>query len=83
MKAVVASAQRVGIGEREAQLASDLGYLGNIVSALSVESKELSRWIDVVSMDDETGKVMVLDVDGADVIFNTVAKMRGWALTQA
>jgi hypothetical protein len=66
-----------------AQLASDLGYLGNIVSALSVESKELSRWIDVVSMDDETGKAMVLDVDGADVIFNTVAKMRGWALTQA
>jgi len=65
-----------------AQLASDLGYLGNIVSALSVESKELSRWIDVVSMDNETGKAMVLDVDAADVTFNSVAKMRGWALTQ-
>jgi len=66
-----------------AQLASDLGYLGNIVSALSVESKELSRWIEVVSMDDETGKAMVLDVDGADAIFNSVARMRGWTITPA
>ncbi|KAF8494451.1 Golgi complex component 7-domain-containing protein [Russula emetica] len=63
-----------------AQLASDLGYLGNIVSALSVESKELTRWIEVVSMDDETGKAMILDVDGADSIFSLVARMRGWAL---
>jgi hypothetical protein len=66
-----------------AQLASDLGYLGNIVSALSVESKELSRWIEVVSMNDETGKAMVLDADGADAIFNSVARMRGWALAPA
>ena len=63
-----------------AQLASDLGYLGNIVSALSVESKELNRWIEVVSMDDETGKATILDVDGADSIFSSVARMRGWAL---
>ena len=63
-----------------AQLASDLGYLGNIVSALSVESKELTRWIEVVSMDDEAGKAMVLDVDGADPIFVSVARMRGWSL---
>ncbi len=62
-----------------AQLASDLEYLGNIVSALSVESKELSRWIEVVSLDDETGKAMILDVDGADSIFGSVARMRGWA----
>ncbi|KAH9980317.1 Golgi complex component 7-domain-containing protein [Lactifluus volemus] len=47
-----------------AQLASDLGYLGNIVGALSVESEELNRWIEVV--------------DGTDSIFNSVAKMRGW-----
>jgi hypothetical protein len=66
-----------------AQLASDLGYLGNIVSALSVESKELSRWIEVVSMDDETGKAMVFDVDDADVIFSSVARMRGWTLAHA
>ncbi|KAH9990814.1 Golgi complex component 7-domain-containing protein [Russula vinacea] len=46
-----------------AQLASDLEYLGNIVSALSVESKELTRWIEVVTMEDEAGKAMVLDVD--------------------
>ena len=66
-----------------AQLTSDLGYLGNIVSALSVESKELTRWIEVVSMDDETGKAMVLDVDGADSIFNLVAKKRSWTLALA
>ncbi|KAI9455416.1 Golgi complex component 7-domain-containing protein [Russula earlei] len=63
-----------------AQLASDLGYLGNIVSALSVESKELTRWIEVVGVDDETGRAMVLDVDGADSIFSSAARMRGWAL---
>ena len=63
-----------------AQLASDLEYLGNIVSALSVESKELTRWIEVVSMGDEAGKAMILDVDGADSIFGSVARMRGWAL---
>ena len=62
-----------------AQLASDLGYLGNIVGALSVESEELSRWIEVVSMDDETGKATVLhQADETDSIFNSVAKMRGW-----
>ncbi|KAI0297908.1 Golgi complex component 7-domain-containing protein [Russula brevipes] len=63
-----------------AQLASDLEYLGNIISALGVESNELTRWIEVVSMDDETGKATVLDVDGADSIFNSVARIRGWAL---
>jgi hypothetical protein len=61
-----------------AQLASDLEYLGNIVSALSVESKDLNRWIEVVSMDDEAGKAMILDVDGADSIFSLVARIRGW-----
>ena len=63
-----------------AQLASDLEYLGNIVSALSVESKELTRWIEVVTMEDEAGKAMVLDVDGVDSIFSSVARMRGWSL---
>jgi hypothetical protein len=62
------------------QLASDLEYLGNIVNALGVESNELIRWIEVVSMDDETGKATILDVDGADSIFNSVARIRGWAL---
>ncbi|KAI0270749.1 Golgi complex component 7-domain-containing protein [Gloeopeniophorella convolvens] len=63
-----------------AQLASDLGYLGNIISALNVESDELSRWIEVVSMDNEAGKATVLGVDGADSIFGAVARMRGWDL---
>jgi hypothetical protein len=64
-----------------AQLASDLSYLGNIVSALSVESQELTRWIEVVSMDDEVGKATALEVDGADSILNSISRMRGWALT--
>jgi conserved oligomeric Golgi complex subunit 7 len=63
-----------------AQLASDLSYLGNIVSALSVESEELTRWIQVVSMDDETGKATVLHADSTDSILSSVAKMRGWVL---
>ena len=58
-----------------AQLALDLEYLGNIVSALSVESQELTRWIEVVSMDNKAGKAMILDVDGADSIFSSVARM--------
>ncbi|KAI0252328.1 Golgi complex component 7-domain-containing protein [Lactifluus subvellereus] len=64
-----------------AQLGSDLSYLGNIVSALSVESQELSRWIEVISMDDEAGKATAVEVDGADSILNTIARMRGWTLT--
>ncbi|KAI0251965.1 hypothetical protein BJV78DRAFT_1281973 [Lactifluus subvellereus] len=64
-----------------AQLWSDLSYLGNIVSALSVESQELSRWIEVVSMDDKTGKPTAVEVDGADSILNLIARMRGWAHT--
>ena len=63
-----------------AQLSSDLGYLGNIVNAVGVESKELGRWMEVVSMDDDTGKATAHEADGADPIFVVVAKMRGWSL---
>ncbi|KAH9029248.1 Golgi complex component 7-domain-containing protein [Lactarius pseudohatsudake] len=62
-----------------AQLSSDLGYLGNIVNAVGVESKELGRWMEVVSMDEDTGKTTAL-VDGSDPILVVVAKMRGWTL---
>ncbi|KAI9459880.1 Golgi complex component 7-domain-containing protein [Lactarius psammicola] len=61
-----------------AQLSSDLGYLGNIVNAVGVESKELGRWMEVVSMDEDTGKATALEADGSDPIFVVVAKMRGW-----
>ncbi|KAH9177323.1 Golgi complex component 7-domain-containing protein [Lactarius sanguifluus] len=63
-----------------AQLSSDLGYLGNIVNAVGVESKELGRWMEVVSMDEDTGKTTALEVDGSDPILVVVAKMRGWTL---
>ncbi|KAI9435548.1 oligomeric Golgi complex subunit 7 [Lactarius indigo] len=63
-----------------AQLSSDLGYLGNIVNAVGVESKELGRWMEVVSMDDDTGKATALEADGSDPILMVVAKMRGWTL---
>ena len=63
-----------------AQLSSDLGYLGNIVNAVGVESKELGRWMEVVSMDEDTGKATAHEADGADPIFVVVAKMRGWTL---
>ena len=80
MQNVLSSIRSLTTGSA-AQLASDLSYLGNIVSTLSVESQELTRWIEVVSMDDETGKATVLEVDGADSILSPVARMRGWALT--
>ncbi|KAH8993135.1 Golgi complex component 7-domain-containing protein [Lactarius akahatsu] len=63
-----------------AQLSSDLGYLGNIVNAVGVESKELGRWMEVVGMDEDTGKTTALEVDGSDPILVVVAKMRGWTL---
>ena len=64
-----------------AQLSSDLGYLGNIVNAVGVESKELGRWMEVVSMDEDTGKAAATtahEADGVDPILAVVAKMRGW-----
>ena len=63
-----------------AQLSSDLGYLGNIVNAVGVESKALGRWMEVVSMDEDTGKVAVQEADGADPIFAVVSKIRGWTV---
>ncbi|KAH9056793.1 Golgi complex component 7-domain-containing protein [Lactarius vividus] len=63
-----------------AQLSSDLGYLGNIVNAVGVESKELGRWMEVVGMDEDTGKTAALEVNGSDPILVVVAKMRGWTL---
>ena len=61
------------------QLASDLGYLSNVVRALNVEWGELERWKEVVEMDDEAGKAKAKE-EGAssEEVFSTVARLRGW-----
>lgn len=64
-----------------AQLASDLGYLGNVVQALNVHSVELEKWKELVDMNDEEGRNQVKERHGAgDHIFNLVARIRGWNL---
>ncbi|KAH7924441.1 hypothetical protein BV22DRAFT_1035118 [Leucogyrophana mollusca] len=61
-----------------AQLASDLGYLSNIVRALNVEYEDLERWKDYANMTDDEGKQAVADKLPGDQILSQVAKMRGW-----
>ncbi|KAF8577938.1 hypothetical protein K439DRAFT_1639319 [Ramaria rubella] len=62
-----------------AQLASDLGYLSNVVRALNVEWGDLEKWKDAMEMDDETG-IKKAKEEGSDnkEIFIHVAKLRGW-----
>lgn len=70
-----------------AQLASDLGYLSNIVMVLNVECPELERWREWVELDDVDGRKRLAELgkeDGNkekvdDEIVVNVAKMRGWA----
>ncbi|KAI0635016.1 Golgi complex component 7-domain-containing protein [Trametes polyzona] len=69
-----------------AQLASDLGYLSNIVMALNVESPELEKWREWVDVDDATGREKLKETREAlaqgekeDPVVATVAKLRGWA----
>ncbi|KAH9946467.1 Golgi complex component 7-domain-containing protein [Amylocystis lapponica] len=47
-----------------AQLAADLGYLGNIVEALNVEWPPLGRWRALVELDDAEGKKRVREGPG-------------------
>ncbi|KAF8513630.1 Golgi complex component 7-domain-containing protein [Gautieria morchelliformis] len=62
-----------------AQLASDIGYLSNVVRALNVEWGELERWKEVVELDDEAGKARVKEGGlGDEEVFSTVARLRGW-----
>ncbi|KAI0325795.1 hypothetical protein GY45DRAFT_1374469 [Cubamyces sp. BRFM 1775] len=68
-----------------AQLASDLGYLSNIVMALNVESPELEKWRESVDLDDMAGRQKLKEAREAatagekeDPILVTVAKLRGW-----
>ncbi|KAI0367247.1 hypothetical protein BV20DRAFT_981512 [Pilatotrama ljubarskyi] len=69
-----------------AQLASDLGYLTNIVMALNVESPELEKWREWVDVDDTAGRQKLKEAREAlgpgekdDTVMATVAKLRGWS----
>ncbi|OSD07857.1 hypothetical protein PYCCODRAFT_1463149 [Trametes coccinea BRFM310] len=68
-----------------AQLASDLGYLSNIVMALNVESPELEKWREWVEVDDTAGKEKLKEAkenlgtgEKEDPIITTVAQLRSW-----
>ena len=69
-------------GGGASQLASDLGYLSSIVTALNVESEELERWKECVEWEDGVGKDKVKEAkEGGgkvDLVLGTVAKLRGW-----
>ncbi|RDX46650.1 hypothetical protein OH76DRAFT_1457108 [Lentinus brumalis] len=68
-----------------AQLASDLGYLSNIVMALNVESPELEKWREWVDIDDFDGRQKLKEAREAlapeekeDGVMTMVARLRGW-----
>ncbi|KAJ4483221.1 oligomeric Golgi complex subunit 7 [Lentinula aciculospora] len=61
-----------------AQLASDLGYLSNVIRVLNVESEELEQWKEYVELKDDAGKVKVNTKNDEDRVLNHVARMRGW-----
>ncbi|KAI0690656.1 Golgi complex component 7-domain-containing protein [Cerioporus squamosus] len=68
-----------------AQLASDLGYLSNIVMALNVEPPELEKWREWVDVDDFDGRQKLKEAREAlapgekeDGVMTTVARLRGW-----
>jgi hypothetical protein len=61
-----------------AQLASDLGYLSTIVRALNVEFEDLDKWKEYAEFEDEEGKKQLAERE-ADVIFQNISRMRGWA----
>ncbi|KAJ7287820.1 Golgi complex component 7-domain-containing protein [Mycena rebaudengoi] len=61
-----------------AQLASDLGYLSTIVRALNVEFEDLDKWKEYAELEDEEGKKQLAERE-ADVIFQNISRMRGWA----
>lgn len=62
-----------------AQLASDLGYLSNVVRALNVEWSDLEKWKEYVEMSEEAGKERVkTELSADDEVFSVVARIRGW-----
>ncbi|KAF8160818.1 Golgi complex component 7-domain-containing protein [Crassisporium funariophilum] len=65
-----------------AQLASDLGYLSNIVQALNVEHTTLEKWRIYVTMNQDEGvKALNENKSGLgilDPVLEHIAKLRGW-----
>ncbi|KIK67210.1 hypothetical protein GYMLUDRAFT_857700 [Collybiopsis luxurians FD-317 M1] len=62
-----------------AQLASDLGYLSNVIRVINVESEELDQWKEYVELNDDAGKAKSnAKPTGEDGILDHVARMRGW-----
>ncbi|KAJ3936536.1 MAG: Golgi complex component 7-domain-containing protein [Lentinula lateritia] len=61
-----------------AQLASDLGYLSNVIRVINVESEELEQWKEYVELNDDAGKAKVDTKNDEDRVLNHVARMRGW-----
>ncbi|KAJ3896759.1 oligomeric Golgi complex subunit 7 [Lentinula edodes] len=61
-----------------AQLASDLGYLSNVIRVINVESEELEQWKEYVELNDDAGKAKVDTKKDEDRVLNHVARMRGW-----
>ncbi|KAF9075435.1 oligomeric Golgi complex subunit 7 [Rhodocollybia butyracea] len=65
-----------------AQLASDLGYLSNVIRVINVESEELELWKEYVELNDDVGKAKIgARSDDEDRVLNYVARMRGWQST--
>lgn len=65
-----------------AQLASDLGYLTNIVRAMNVEWDELDRWRELGELSDEDGRKRVKELIAAgedmEPPLRAISRMRGW-----
>ena len=61
-----------------AQLASDLGYLTNIVSALNGEDEALDRWKLYAEMDQAAGVEAWKQNGESEPVLQHVARMRGW-----
>ncbi|KAJ3778636.1 oligomeric Golgi complex subunit 7 [Lentinula raphanica] len=61
-----------------AQLASDLGYLSNVIRVINVESEELQQWKEYVELDDDAGKAELYSTNDEEGVLRHVARMRGW-----
>jgi len=65
-----------------AQLASDLGYLSNIVRAMNVEWDELEKWKELAELSDEDGfkrvREAVASGEEMELTLRLIGKMRGW-----
>ncbi|OCH86575.1 hypothetical protein OBBRIDRAFT_890394 [Obba rivulosa] len=92
-RAVLPRIRMLGAGGA-AQLAADLGYLGNVARALGVEWAPLDRWRRWVEADDAEGRKKAGDVgrgegerlgdeseeeETDEEVLRTIARLRGWS----